>query len=382
MKRRARARLSTPPLLKTHADTWALLDLQSIYEPSPERDSLFVSALRENTRWHLDRNPAYRAFCESSSFEPERDLERPEDLPPLSAEVFKSFDLTTLRQVDYFTISSSGTGGKRTTIPLDLETVMRMLVMGESSFEEESFLSEEPVDYLIFAPDPAVSPGHGNAHFFTALTEAAPARETFFALVPESGGRLRLDAAAAASHLARCAAAGRIVRVIGLPALIARAAEGFTRGPIRLPAGSLVLTGGGWKGETRAALSKESFRELLESAWGVPPDRVRDLYGMTEHAVHYIECREHRFHAPVYARVRIVDPLTGVPMDDGSEGVLHLINPGFTTMPFQSLLTADNGRAAGPCLCGRRTFAFEVLGRGGTSRFRGCAATTLEQTAR
>lgn len=381
MRRKARARLSTPPLLETHRHTWALLDLESIHEPSAERDALFLSALRENTRWHLDRNPAYRTFCERRSFEPER-LQRPEDVPSISAEVFKSFDLTTLRRVDYFTISSSGTGGRRTTIPLDLETVTRMLVMGESSFAEEGFLSEEPVTYLIFAPDPAVAPGHGNAHFFTTLTEAAPSRETFFALVPEPGGHLRLDAETAASCLARSAAAGRVMRVIGLPALIARAAEGFSRGPIRLPKGSLVLTGGGWKGEARAALSKEFFRELLERAWGVPPDRVRDLYGMTEHAVHYIECRQHRFHAPVYARVRIVDPLSGALTADGSEGVLHLINPGFTTMPFHSLLTADIGRAAAPCPCGRATFAFEVLGRGGTSRFRGCAATTLEQVAR
>jgi hypothetical protein len=379
MKATRRVDRTNPPLLEKHRDTWALLRLDSIYEPSQERETLFLSALREITRWHLDRNPSYRLYCESLSFDLERDLERPEDLPALPAEVFKSFDLATLRHVDYFTVSSSGTGGRKTTIPLDLETVSRMWAMGESSFEEEGFVSDEPVDYLVFAPDPAVTPEHGNAHFFTALRQAAPARNTFFALVPDTAGRHRLDIESTASRLARCAAMDRPVRVLGLPALVTRAAESFAGGPIRFAPGSLALTGGGWKGEARATLSRESFRCLLERVWGLPPDRVRDLYGMTEHAVHYVECRAHKFHPPIYARVRIVDPLSGTPVEDGSEGVLHLINPGFTTMPFQSLRTADVGRACGPCPCGRRTPAFEVRGRGGTSRFRGCAATTLER---
>lgn len=375
--KRPRRNAASPPLRDAHPNTWALLGLPSIYEPSPERETLFVSALKEITRWHLDRNPPYRAYCQALSFDPERDLEQPEDLPPLSAELFKIFDLTTLRNVDYFTVSSSGTGGRRTTIPLDLETVMRMWAMGEASFEEEGLASDAPVDYVVLAPDPALSPDHGNAHFFAALMEAAPARETVFALVADGAGGLRLDRERAARRIDRSAASGHVVRIVGLPSLIARLAESFESGPVRLDPESLVLTGGGWKTEARGAVLKESFRALLGRAWGLPTHRVRDLYGMTEHAVHYVECREHRFHAPVYSRVRVVDPLSGARVENGRDGVLHLLNPGFTTMPFQSLRTADVGRPVDPCPCGRRAPAFEVLGRGGTSLHRGCAATTL-----
>ncbi len=379
MRERARLRAATPPLRDKHPDTWALLRLESIYESSPEREALFVSALREIARWHLDRNPVYHAYCQALRFDPERDLQHPEDLPPLSAELFKVFDLVTLRDVDYFTVSSSGTGGRRTTIPLDLETVMRMWAMGEASFEEEGLTTEAPVDYVVLAPDPAGSPDHGNAHFFAALMEAAPARETIFALVPDGAGRLRLDTEATGRTIDRFAASGRVVRILGLPSLIARLAETFESGPVRLDPESLVLTGGGWKKETRGALPKESFRALVGRAFGVPSHRVRDLYGMTEHAVHYLECREHRFHAPVYTRVRVVDPLSGAVVENGRDGVLHLLNPGFTTLPFHSLRTADVGRSADPCPCGRRAPAFEVVGRGGTSLYRGCAATTLER---
>ena len=379
-----RDRAVTPPLAAAHARTWELLRLDAIYEPSAERDALFVDAMRENTRWHAERNPAYRAFCEHHRFSPERDLQTLDGLdrlPPLAADVFKAFDLVTLRHIDFFTVASSGTGGRRTTIPLDLETVLRMWAMGESSFDADSLRSEERVDYVVLTPDPNATPAHGNAQFFHALTEAAPVREIVHALLPDGAGGFRLDLDRAAAHLARAAAAGRPVRVLGLPALVVRLAERFADGPIALADGSLVLTGAGWKKDAHTALPKPAVRQLIEEAWGLPADRVRDLYGMTEHAVHYLECREHRFHAPVFARVRVVDPLTGRQVPDGTEGVVHLLNPGFTTLPVQSLLTADVGRALGRCGCGRATPAFEVLRRGGTSQFRGCAATTLERIA-
>jgi phenylacetate-coenzyme A ligase PaaK-like adenylate-forming protein len=368
-----------------HHKTWELLRLASIYEPSPERDALFTAALAETARWHLERNAAYRRFCESRGFVLDGDRPLPcdiEQLPALAADVFKAFDLVTLRHVRFFTVSSSGTGGRRTTIPLDVETVRRMWAMGEATFRADGLFSDEPVDYVILAPDPRTSPGHGNAQFFQALTEAAPARETFHALVPDGTGGLRFDVDGAATRVTRCATAQRPVRVLGLPALMVRLAQRFAGGPISLPESSLVLTGAGWKGEARSALPKAAVRDLVSTAWGLPGHRIRDLYGMTEHAVHYLECREHHFHAPVFARVHVVDPLDGRPVPDGEAGVLHLINPGFTTMPFHSLLTADVGRRTGACPCGRGTPAFEVIGRGGTSQFRGCAATTLEAVAR
>lgn len=382
--RARRTRAVTPPLAAVHPRTWELLRLDSIYESSHDRDALFVDAVRENTQWHFDRNHAYRAFCEHRGFLPQRDLERIEDLdrlPPLAADVLKVFDLVTLRHVSFFTVTSSGTGGRRTTIPLDLETVLRMWRMGEATFDADRLRSEEPVDYVVLAPDPGASPDHGNAQFFHALTDAAPVREIVYGLVPDDRGGFRLDVERAAGQLTRCATAGRPVRVLGLPALLVTLAERFAGGPITLPEQSLVLTGAGWKKAADVALPKSDVRRLLAEVWGVPATRVRDLYGMTEHAVHYLECREHRFHAPVFARARVVDPLSGAQVPDGTEGVLHLINPGFTTLPVHSLLTADVGRACGRCSCGRMTPSFEIMRRGGTSRFRGCAATTLERIA-
>jgi hypothetical protein len=374
------AYVSEPPFLHRHRATWSLLSLKAIYEVEDSRQELFLAAMRENTTWHFGRNQAYRRFCESFEFNPERDLNILKDLerlPALWVELSKEFDLATLHGPELMVVSSSGTSGRKTKITLDAETVIRMWVMGRTCFEEEGLVSKESVGYVVFAPDPAYTAELGNSHFFSLLTEFAPAQEIVYALVPDGERRLRLEVAKVIEALRYFLTSGKSVRLIGLPMLMATAARNTPRGEVRLDRESLVLTGGGWKGEGDQPLPKDTFRELLKDAWGIPPERIRDLYGMTEHAVHYLECSEHRFHPPVFSQVRIVDPLTRQPLPEGALGVLHLINPGFTTMPFGSILTADVGRMVGTCPCKRRTPAFEVLGRGGNAPHTGCAAATF-----
>jgi len=380
MNVRELAHVDEPPFLKKHSATWSLLRLRSIYEVDHSRRELFFAAMRENTLWHFDQNPTYRRYCESLNFKPERDLNAPEDLerlPTLWVDLLKEVDLTTLHGEALMVVSSSGTSGRKTKITLDAETVIRMWVMGRTCFEEEDLVSNESVDYILFAPDPTHSSSLGNAHFFSSLAEFAPARSTLYALSPKHGGELQLEVKKVIERLKEFSTSGKSVRLIGLPVLIAEVAQSSPRETIRLGSGSLVLTGGGWKGRVDQSLPKDTFRRILKEAWGLPPERIRDLYGMTEHAVHYLECRDHRFHPPVFSQIRIVDPLTHQPLPEGAVGVLHLMNPGFTTMPLGSILTADVGRMIGTCTCERRTPAFEVLGRGGNAPHAGCAATTL-----
>lgn len=368
------------PLEREHPSTWALLRLEQIHQPSPERDRMFASAMREIASWHYARNSVYRAWCEAHAFSPVQqstDAESLERLPALSAAVFKEKDLSTEHRVTRFEVSSSGTGGSATRLPLDLESVMRMWAMGRASLEEEALFSDRAVDYVVLAPDPRSHSGHGNAQFFSALMRAAPARAVCYGLGSERGA-LTLERERTSEHLRRCAAAQRQVRLLGLPALLSRLAQEFLEEPVRLPTGSLVLTGAGWKREADAAIPKPAFRALMARAFGVADECVRDLYGMTEHAVHYVECREHRFHAPVFARVLVVDPLSREPVAPGETGLLQLQSPGITTLPVHSLLTSDVGRFV-PCPCPRATPAFEVTGRGGTTRHRGCAVSTLER---
>jgi hypothetical protein len=357
-----------PPLLESHPATWALLRYKPVYDSDADGAGLFDRALAENGRWHFAVNPLYRQFCQASNG-------GLDEYPVLGAEVFKWHDLGVCRE-PILTVSSSGTGGRATTMPLDAETIIRMWAMGRAVFEAEALITDTPANYLIFAPDPQVNQARGNPHFFSSLAAFAPARETVYALQPAADGGLRFAVGDVLAALTRFAATGMPVRILGLPAVMMQAARQTAAGSIRLPPQSLVLTGGGCKQEV-APLPKPAFRALLQQAWGIPDDRIRDLYGMTESAVHFLECSAHSFHVPVFARVRIVDPLTRAQMAAGNWGVLHLANPGFTSLPTLSLLTADVGREVKRCPCGNPTMAFEVAGRGGTAQRRGCAATTL-----
>jgi transcriptional regulator with XRE-family HTH domain len=56
----------------------------------------------------------------------------------------------------------------------------------------------------------------------------------------------------------------------------------------------------------------------LAKALGVPPNRVLDVYRLAEHPATYIECPAHRFHAPVFSRVRAVDPVSLAPAPEGT----------------------------------------------------------------
>lgn len=379
------ASLKEPPFLNEHPAVWRLLKTAPLYHISDESERIFFDAMKENTLWHYNNNSGYRSFCESRDFIPGNDLAEPDDLskiPSIFVDIFKENDLATLNDPELFQVSSSGTGGKKTTISLDTETVMRMWVMARAAFKNDDLISDEPVNYVIFAPDPSLSAGHGNAHFFSSIMEFAPAKKIVYALTSDGNGGYRLDMQAIRKAFNKFYSGDIPVRMIGLPALIAKAANELLSGRMTMPKGTLVFTGGGWKGAAHEKIPKNSFRGLLLAAWGIPNQNIRDLYGMTEHAVHYLECSKHNFHAPVYSRVNIVDPLTNKPVAKGENGAIGLVNPGFTTMPFQSIMTADIGTFIRECGCGRGTDAFKVVGRSKKTDYRGCAATTLERVTR
>ncbi|MEK6744132.1 MAG: hypothetical protein AABZ15_10995 [Nitrospirota bacterium] len=374
------SKIMNGPLSEAHPFTWKLLGQSPLYEIGELNDDMYAAAMKENTIWHYEKNETYRAYCCHLKFDP-RDLLESADIgriPALSADLFKHFDLSGPHAPGALTVSSSGTSGRPTTLSLDEETIIRMWKMGRATFEAEGLVSLSPVHYLIFSADPKRSPHYGNSLFFSSLVEFAPAMDVTYAVEPASDGVFRLNHTKAIELLQRASGAGEPVRIIGLPALISSFAFDAPPGQVRLNPESLVLTGAGWKTNMHTAMSKTEFRDLLCQIWGLSHDRVRDLYGMTEHAVHYLDCPEHHFHAPIFSRVSIIDPLTCRPVREGEPGVIHLMNPGFTSMPLQSLKTADVGRTV-LCACGRKTPAFELIGRGGRSRFRGCAATTLDR---
>lgn len=101
-------------------------------------------------------------------------------------------------------------------------------------------------------------------------------------------------------------------------------------------------------------------RERIERSWGA---RVIDHHGLTEVGPMSFECWE----APGFLHVNeaeylceVLDPVTGVPVDDGQSGELVVTNLGRVASPVIRYRTGDIVvRRSGPCVCGRTSARFE-----------------------
>ncbi len=136
---------------------------------------------------------------------------------------------------------------------------------------------------------------------------------------------------------------------------------------LRLPAGSVVMPTGGFKGRSRE-LAPEAFRAALVDGLGVPEASVVGEYGMTElssQAYEQVRNGRRAHHPPPWMRVRAVDPSTLAELPPGVEGLLRvvdLLNIGSAV----AIQTSDVGRVA-------EDGSFVVLGRAPGATPRGCA---------
>ena len=110
----------------------------------------------------------------------------------------------------------------------------------------------------------------------------------------------------------------------------------------------------------------------------IPQQNVRDLFGMVEHGIPYVDCEHGNLHVPIYARARVLDPESLKSLEDGEVGLLHLMTPYLSSYPSISLLTTDKAVIDNNCPCGRPGKTFKILGRAGLAKHKGCAIKALD----
>jgi phenylacetate-coenzyme A ligase PaaK-like adenylate-forming protein len=125
-------------------------------------------------------------------------------------------------------------------------------------------------------------------------------------------------------------------------------------------------------------VTKDVFKKRVEQMLGMPGENIRDLFGMVEHGIPYVDCEHGRLHVPIYARVRAVDPETLEDLGVGKAGLLQLMTPYLSSYPSISLLTTDRAIIEQNCPCGRSGKTFRILGRAGLAKHKGCAITALD----
>jgi hypothetical protein len=279
------------------------------------------------------------------------------------------------------TLTSSGTGGARSVIPIDKTTAFRQVQALASTLKAHLGTRRRP--FLVL--DMAASNRSGDESITArgaAIRGLMPfASETCYAFTDD----FRFDHERVETFLR--AHRDDELLVFGFTYIIwtevlAALAKRPLPGDCHAPRATL-LHGGGWKRMFERKVDKATFSRGVATAFGMPTERVLDFYGMGETTGLVIDCTAGAKHAPSFADVIIRDPQTGGVAMPGTPGLIEIVSALPTSYPGQAILTEDVGVIDGidDCPCGRLGKRFRFLARVEKAEIRGCG-DTYTQTVR
>ena len=140
--------------------------------------------------------------------------------------------------------------------------------------------------------------------------------------------------------------------------------------------GSILVHSGGWKKLVDIAVDNKTFKNTARQICNI--DKVHNFYGMVEQVGSiFVECSHGFLHAPDYADISIISPLTMREMDFGEQGLIAVSSVLPSSYPGHRLLTEDLGTIHGEdsCSCGLPGKYFYVHGRLPKAEVRGCSDT-------
>lgn len=347
-------------------------------------NELFFKAMRENLIFQYENCPEYRAVLDSRGFSA-RDMRGYEDIakiPPLPTLFLKKHRLRSMaKEKCPVTATSSGTSGSYSEISFDMQSLFCGFNMVMKIFGQRGIISPVPVNYIVLG----YRPHRGNRTAVTktafGFTLCAPGVRRTYALKFEKG-RYLPDLEGVIRAIEKYSRSAFPTRFIGFPSYMyftLRLME--ERGvSVKLPRGSMIMLGGGWKQFYREQADKQVLYELAGKILGVPEGRIFESFGAAEHPILYCDCERHHFHVPVYSRVIIRDVHTLEPLGFGETGIVNLLTPMIKATPVLSVMTDDLGilREGDECGCGIKSPYLEIIGRVGVRDIVTCAAGAEE----
>lgn len=349
-------------------------------------EARFVAAMRENAVYQYEHCADYKRILDEAGFDPNSiktldDLAKLPFLPTLYLKHHKMYSMP--KAAILIRATSSGTSsGVKSEIGFDAGSLLRGLCMVITVGKYHKLWSLKPVHYLIFGFQPARDNQTAISKTALGFTFFAPALSRTYALKHQKGGGYTLDMEGMKQAFIKYAKSGAPVRTIGFPAytyfLLKEMKEAGIK--LKLPKGSLVTLGGGWKQFYAQKVEKQDFYDLVWEVLGVPHENVVEFFGAVEHPILYTDCRAHHFHVPVYSRVIIRDPETFEPVPDGEIGLVNLLTPMVRSVPLLSVMTDDLGilHSGEKCPCGETSPWLEIIGRVGVKDIVTCAAGAQE----
>lgn len=147
--------------------------------------------------------------------------------------------------------------------------------------------------------------------------------------------------------------------------------------PVALPAGSLLIETGGFKGKSRE-IPRDELYAAAQAALGLAATAMLSEYSMTELSSQLYSrqvvdglsgAAQRLLVPPAWCRVLAIDPATGRPVAEGEEGLLRFIDLA-NVETVVAVQTADRGRVTPD--------GVELLGRAPGAVARGCGLSVEE----
>jgi hypothetical protein len=185
------------------------------------------------------------------------------------------------------------------------------------------------------------------------------------------------------ASMASSAAEGKNVFMFGTPALFKELCEVMTCAGQRLalPAGSLILFGGGWKGFGGERIPRPLLVAMIADRLGLDEARILEGYSMTEINVFTVRCDHGRFHIPPLVEPLILDealrPLAGPDL----RGIFAFLDPLATAYPGFVASGDEVHLVDGPCPCGLSGPAVVEIGRARARELKGCGGVMASLAA-
>jgi len=360
-----------------------LFEIKDALNHTKRSNELFFESMKEAFLHHYKHNKVYKNICDNENFDI-KDVKNYDDLymiPHIIVDAFKWHDLLSIdksKVVASFT--SSGTSGQKSHISWDEASKNRQGEMRENIIKSYGLMSDEMVNYLIFAYSPRVSEGKGAAHAHQMYSTFAPANKKFFAIDADEKGKAFFSEKLSIQKFEEFSEDKLALRIIGFPAFIYDTLLYMKKNNIRFnfPKHSLIIIAGGWKSAQNRAISFDEFCTLTKEFLGINSSQIRDVYGFVEHGVPYITCEHNHFHIPIYSKAYIRKPGTLEVLQEGEKGLLQVLTPYNYAQPNLSILATDYAILHSNCPCGLKGQYIELKGRAGLKKHEGCAISATE----
>jgi len=280
------------------------------------------------------------------------------------------FQITNEIEVEIF---SSGTISKPSRMVLDKITLQRIEKIVFNVYKDYGLTDlDNEYNYLFFTYEDL---SLGTAFSDVLLSKLAPKIKDKFFVLKKTDNGFYFDLDGTINKLKEFYDSGLKLRILGFPAYIYYTIQELKRRSLKFKFEGVVLPGGGWKTH-KEEIKLDQFRDMVYEYLGIKD--VRDLYGMVEHGVPYVECEYYNKHIPRYSRIRTFNPQLKTFNDYDGVGLISFLTPYCNSYTIAFVISSDFGYIGFDCKCGRKAPYVVLLGRAGQIKLRGCAITALD----